>query len=182
MTYYKQLTKEEFLANLYIHTNNKFSSNKASGLLIIEFYQYSGLFYYYNTYARFDVTDEIREYFDLTIEEMLLAVNSNTQDDFILLPMDRYGMYQLIDKNGDSVERILLNASKIDSYLRTIDDGFGIELYPVRYNKWLVIPAPISEDDTYVNEYRLFIKEQCKDTLNQFYLIDSNGEIEEKQF
>ena len=78
-------------------------------------------------------------YFDFTIEELLMAVNTNTADDFTLIPMDSYGMYQLIDKNGDSVERILVNAQKLDAYIRTIDLGFGIELYPIKYNNSVLL-------------------------------------------
>ena len=110
-----------------------------------------------------------------------MAVNNNTADDFILIPVDKYGAYQLIDKNGDSVERILFNAEKLDTYLRTIDEGFGIELYPVKYNKWIVIPASVP-DDEFAQEYRSFIRGLSSDQIKQFYFIDSTGEIEEFQF
>ena len=114
--YYKGLSKDEFLANLYIHVNKKSPSSQGlSNLATIDFYQYRGLFYYYNAFNRFDVSTDIMAYFDLTIEELLMAVNENTADDFVLIPMDKYGAYQLIDKNGDSVERILVNAQKLDT-------------------------------------------------------------------
>ena len=181
--YYKGLSKDEFLANLYIHVNKKSPSSQGlSNLATIDFYQYTGLFYYYNAYQRFDISKDIMEYFNLTIEELLMAVNDNTADDFVLIPMDKYGAYQLIDKNGDSVERILVNAQKLDTYLRTIDQGFGIELYPVKYNKWIVIPASVTEDDEFVNEYRSFIRDLSSDQIKHFYFIDSTGEIEESQF
>ena len=180
--YYKGLSKDEFLANLYIHVNKKSPSSQGlSNLATIDFYQYTGLFYYYNAYHRFDISNDIMEYFDLTIEELLMAVNENTADDFVLIPMDKYGAYQLIDKNGDSVERILFNAEKLDTYLRTIDEGFGIELYPVKYNKWIVIPASVP-DDEFTQEYRSFIRGLSSDQIKQFYFIDSAGEIEELQF
>lgn len=184
MSYYKGLSKDEFLANLYIHVNKKSPSSQGlSNLATIDFYQYTGLFYYYSAYNRFDVSTEIMSYFNLTKEEMLMAVNNNTADDFILIPVDKYGAYQLIDKNGDSVERILVNAQKLDTYLRTIDEGVGIELYPVKYNKWIVTPASLpEEDDEFTQEYRSFIRGLSSDQIKHFYFIDSTGEIEELQF
>ncbi len=180
--YYKRLSRDGVLANLYIRVSEKSPSAQGlSNLATVDFYHYTGLFYYYNTYTRFDISADIMAYFDFTIEELLMAVNANTADDFMLIPMDSYGMYQLIDKNGDSVERILVNAQKLDAYIRTIDLGFGIELYPIKYNKWIVMPASVADDDEFINEYRSFIKKISSNQIEHFYFVDSTGEIEELQ-
>lgn len=177
--YCKNLTREDLLSNLYMRTNKKFPSNSAGASFVkIDFYQYSGLFYYYNACVRFEITEEILAYFSLTLEEMVHCVNTNTEGDFILLPTSMAGVYSLIDKNGDSVERILLNRKKIDTYLRTIDDGFGLEIYPAKYNNWYIVPASVIDDEEYAAQYRAFIKEQAGGMADYFYKIDSDGTID----
>ena len=179
--YYKQLSREDVLANIYIRTNKKFPYKKvseSSDFVIIDFFQYSGMFYYYKNGIRFEITKEIMEHFYFTIDEMIWNVNSNTARDFMLLPTEKSGIFSLVDINGDSVERILLNNQKIDSYLRTIDDGFGLEFYPAKYNMWYVAVVPIPEDEEYVNAYRAFLKDKCGDELSEYYRIDSDGTIE----
>ncbi|NEX02354.1 hypothetical protein SAMN04487829_1981 [Pseudobutyrivibrio sp. NOR37] len=180
----KQLSREDVLANLYIRTNKKFPHKhelEAYDVVMIDFYQYTGLFYYYKNAIRFEVTKEIMEHFLLTIDEMIWTVNANTGDDFVLLPEDDAGIYRLIDKNGDSVERILLNNTKIDTYLRTIDDGFGLEMYPAKYNQWYVVAIAIPGDDEYVEDYRSYIKSQCRNPIDMYYGIDSDGNIIEQE-
>ena len=51
----KQLSREDVLANLYIRTNKKFPHKhelEASDVVMIDFYQYTGLFYYYKNAIR----------------------------------------------------------------------------------------------------------------------------------
>ena len=60
----KQLSREDVLANLYIRTNKKFPHKhelEASDVVMIDFYQYTGLFYYYKNASNYtNITQNIK--------------------------------------------------------------------------------------------------------------------------
>ncbi len=177
---YEQLSKQELLTNLFIRTNKKFPHEdflKSKTRLIYDYFEYSGIFYYWNKDVRFEIDKEIFQHFELTIDEMIGAVNNNTIEDFILLPTENPNVYALYDKNGDSVERILLNSAKLDTYLRTIDDGFGLNLYPAKYNLWYISIVGVPDEPEFDEEIFSFVKRHCNGSIPLYYFLDSNGDI-----
>lgn len=177
---YKQLTKNEILDNLYIETNKKFPHKTfidSTTSLFYDFYEYTGMFYYYKDTVRLDITKKLFDYWDLTLDEMIAAINRNTGDDFFLLPTDKPDIYKLLDKNGDSVERILLNSKKLSTYIRTLDSGFGLDFYPYKYNLWYVSISSDPDDDYLLDEHNSYLSSVYNETIPLYYHIDSNGQI-----
>ena len=177
---FKFLKKQDLLENMYISTNKKFphkNPQPQASTYIYDFYEYSGIFYYSKDNTRFDIDGEAMSFFDLTLDEMIDAVNANTIDDFILHPI-KLGIYELFDRNGDKVDRIILNNDKLSHYLRVLDDGFGIYLYPAKYNLWYVSigVAPESEE-IFKNDFAT-IKELYGKDIPFFFKITSDGDIQ----
>lgn len=176
---FRSLSKDQILDNLYIQTNKKFPHSDSSDTFFYDFHEFSGIFFYYNEYKRIDLDKECVSHFNLTLDEMLDAVNRNTGDDLFLIPTDRYGVYKLYDKNGDSVERILFNNKRLSAFLRSLDDGYGLYLYPVKRTLWYISIVPMPEDDDIRKDDFIYIKSNAGVDFPYFFKLNSNGTIEE---
>ncbi len=178
---FKSISREQLLDNLYIHTSKKFPhkpSQSSTVPYIVDFFDYSGMLYYFKDGIRADLTGDVPAHFDITVDDVIEAVNRNTSDDLLVFPTVRMSVYKLFDKNGDSVERILLNRDKLVTYLRTMDDGFGLLIYPAKPNLWFIVVDTIEEDNELRRKDLAFIQQSSSCDISFFYKLDSFGSIE----
>ena len=173
--------KDAILDNLYLHTSKRFLHNGSDSPekpFVFDFYDYSGIFYFYKDGVKYDIDNSAIDYFSLSLEEMISAANKNTAKDFIIIPSEKYGLFKLIDINGDRVDRILLNQEKLFDFLRVHDESFGIYLYATDTNLWYLsaVPDPIDEDIHQANIE--FLKENKSCDFKAIYSFDATGNIE----
>ena len=177
----KFYAKDVILDNLYLHTSRRFLHNKINSPekpYVFDFFDYSGTFYFFKDGLKYYIDNAAIDFFSLSQDEMISASNKNTADDYILFPSARYGLYKLIDKNGDRVDRILLNPAKINEYLRVHDDGNGIYLYAADTNLWYLASVPDSINEDIHKTNIEFIKDISSGDFKAFYTFDTTGNIE----
>ena len=172
-------TKEEILENLYISTQEFIPGNFRT--LKTEFNGFLGLFYYFNaeTGETFWLRETLAEELNITVGEAIEAVNKNTENDLIALPLDNNLSLQLIDINGGHIEKILLNQKRIRKILRT-RNCYKLYFIPVSYFKWYITDSDIIDSVSCKGDLINIFKEDIY--FDYCFEITSTGEITKINF
>lgn len=166
--------KEEILENLYISTQ-EFVPAKLNTLKI-EFNGFLGQFYYFNskTGETFFIDEKKASELDITVDEAIEAVNKNTKNDLIVLPLHNNSGFELIDINGAHVEKILLNKKRLRKIFRS-QATTKLFFIPVTYFKWYITDSDIIDSVSCKGDLINIFKEDIY--FDYCFEITSTGEI-----